>query len=623
MTRNEQALARRILKRATKLQNCSDAELREMGLSLKYKATTGAKPMNLIPPAFALVCESARRSVEMVPYVVQILGGMQIAMGRIAEMKTGEGKTLTATMPTYLHALADRGAHVVTVNDYLAQRDFEIMGPIYERLGLSVGVITADDPPEKRKAAYRKDITYGTAKEFGFDFLRDRLRTAGSSSRLVNKSENVMRDLHFVLVDEADSVLIDEARTPLIIGITDPEEEKKRSDCFNWAAKHAAEFVEGSDFKYEHDKRKVELNRQGTEKARRLPQIDSTKRIPIRKLFEYLENAIKVKRDFQLDQQYVVRDSKIAIVDEFTGRIAEGRQWQRGIHQSVEAKEKLEITPATRQGATITMQTFFRRYENFGGMSGTLWSSRREFKKVYKKKVVRIPTNRPVDRTTHRTRVFRDFKSKLAAMVKETTELASQGRAVLVGTRSVEKSELLSRALTEANVEHLVLNANQDMDEAEIIAQAGQPGKVTVATNMAGRGTDIMLEESVKKAGGLHVILTELHESQRIDWQLIGRGSRQGDPGSYRIFVSLEDELLLKGLGPKKAQALLKRFKSPSDGQTTGPISNSIFKYFTDAQAKLHHKHLVDRLILLKQDKERQKRHFEMGLDPFCDVVQS
>ena len=616
----EFSLTQRILKLAGKLRNCSDEELKQKGLSLKYKASTGAKLQQLIPPAFALVCESARRTVEMVPYKVQLYGAIQIANGHVAEMKTGEGKTLTATLPTYLHSLFDRGVHVVTVNDYLAQRDVEIMGPIYQRLGMSVGVVTADSDPPGRSAAYRSDITYGTAKELGFDFLRDRMKLASSSSRLASQSNLVMRDLRFVLVDEVDSVLVDEARTPLIIGITDAEEEKQKQDCFRWAAQHAADFAEGTDYKYEHDRRKVSLNFSGIERVRGLPQVDSTRKIPIGQLYEYVENAIKVRRDFQLDEQYVVRDGKIAIVDEFTGRIAEGRQWQLGIHQSVEAKEKLEITPATRQGATITLQTFFRRYEFFGGMSGTIWTSRREFKKVYGKKVVRIPTNRPVDREQLPTKIYSNFESKMSAVVKEIQTMQAQGRAVIIGTRSVEKSEWLSRALAELEIEHEVLNANNNESEAEIVAKAGQQGRITVATNMAGRGTDIKLEDSVRSSGGLHVILTELHESQRIDWQLIGRGSRQGDPGSYRIFVAMDDEILLHGLGPKRSAALEKRFSSSKLGGK--PLSRSLYKHFLNAQASLERKHLTDRMILLKQDTERQERHFEMGLDPFCDVVQ-
>ena len=614
----DNTVVRQILRLADRLKDVSDEELQSQGLSLKYKATTGAKIDSLIPTAFSLVYEAVRRTNGKKLYNVQLFSGIQLARCNAAEMKTGEGKTLTATLPTYLHALYDRGAHVVTVNDYLARRDYELMGPIFERLGLSVGVVQADEEPEQRRSAYRRDITYGTAKEFGFDFLRDRMKAAKQSSRLAAQSDLVMRGLHFVLVDEADSVLIDEARTPLIIGLIDAEEEAKKKGGFRWAAKFADQFEEDVHFEYEHDKRKIKLVAKGYDLIRRLPQTEITRKFPIRQLYDFIENAIKVRRDFHLDQHYVIRDDKVAIVDEFTGRVAEGRQWQQGIHQSVEAKERLEISPETRQGATVTMQTFFRRYKLFAGMSGTLWTSRQEFKKVYKKKVVRIPTHRPVNRTQLPTRVFANWEAKMKAVVEEAAEVASQGRAVLIGTRSVEKSAWISQELSSRHQTHRVLNANHDEEEAEVVAESGQPGRITVATNMAGRGTDIMLDESVRKLGGLHVILSELHESQRIDWQLIGRGSRQGDPGSYRIYVAMDDELLLSGLGPKKTASLQKKYAS---GNTDLPLPGGLIKLFRKAQEKIEHKHLVDRMILMRQDKERQERHFEMGLDPFCDVV--
>ncbi|MEM9942271.1 MAG: DEAD/DEAH box helicase [Planctomycetota bacterium] len=613
------ATIKRIRRIARRIENASDDELRNRGLSLKYRVSTGTKLDLVIPDAFALVLEAVRRSTGKVLYDVQLWAGIQLALCRAAEMKTGEGKTLTATLPAYIHALAGLGAHVVTVNDYLAQRDFELMGPIYERLGLSVGSVTSDDSPEQRQQAYRKDITYGTAKEFGFDFLRDRMKSSQVDSSLSNRSQLVQRGLHFVLVDEADSVLIDEARTPLIIGIIDSEEEERKADCFRWAARHGAEFLEGTHFEYEHDKQKVKLLSSGIKAVRRLPQTAMTRTFPIRRLYEYIENAIKVRRDFHLDQHYVVREGEIAIVDEFTGRIAEGRQWQGGIHQSIEAKENLEITPATRQGATVTLQTFFRRYKLFAGMSGTLLTSSREFKKVYRKKVVSIPTHRPIQRIKLPTRVFGDWKAKMDAVIQESLQVAEIGRAVLIGTRSVEKSLWISDAFSKQNVDHKVLNANHDEEEADIVAQSGQPGRITVATNMAGRGTDIMLADEVRKLGGLHVILTELHESQRIDWQLIGRGSRQGDPGSFRIFVAMDDEILLSGLGPAKAKALRSRYSRSLNRS----LPMGLFRHFLKAQQQIEKKHLVDRMILMRQDKERQERQFEMGLDPFCEVVHS
>lgn len=595
------------------LASTSDNELRKKGLLLRYDAMSGVPIRNIIPQGFALVVEAANRVLAYSHFDVQIFGGLEMVFGRIAEMKTGEGKTLTGALPVFMHALTGRGAHVVTVNDYLAKRDCELIGPIYEALGLSVAYIEADDPPEKRFEAYRKDITYGSAKEFGFDFLRDRLKKLSQTSHSTNT--NVLRPLNFALVDEADSILIDEARTPLIIGMIDQEEETVTQDCFSWAAKHSADFVENQDFQYDHLKQKVNLTLSGRNRLRQLPQTSGTKVISIHELYDYMQNAIKVRRDFQLDKNYAIVDEKIVIIDEFTGRPAEGRQWQQGIHQSVEAKEKVPITPATRQAATITIQNFFRRYRFLSGMTGTAWTSRREFKKVFKKKVVRIPCNRPIDRAKWPAKIFGNIESKFEAIAKETAALVQQNRSILIGTRSVAKSELLSAKLSENQVVHQVLNARFLEKEADIIARAGMTGCVTVATNMAGRGTDIKLDQLVTRNGGLHVILTEIHESKRIDWQLIGRGSRQGDPGSFRIHVSLDDEILLVGLGPAKAKKILERFKNYDQ------LPGKLFRLFRIAQNKIERKHLVDRMILLRQDKERQERLFESGSDPFLDVV--
>ena len=615
---NEFSLVRKIRQKADLLSDVSSDELRKQGLSLKYRASVGETIDRLIFDAFPLVVESIRRTLELVPYDVQIYAAIQLAKGKIAEMKTGEGKTLTATMPAYLHALSCRGSHVVTVNDYLASRDHKMMSPVFQLLGLSTGVVTGETSPANRKTAYRRDVTYGTAKEFGFDFLRDRL---SASANHMQKEDLLQRELHFVLVDEVDSVLIDEARTPLIIGIVDPEERTNQEHCFRWAAEHAPGFIDGVDYEYRHAQKSVHLKSSGITRLRALPPNEATKQNPIRRLYEHMENAIKVHRDFHRDQHYAVgEDGKVAIIDEFTGRIAEGRQWQRGIHQAVEAKEGIAITPNVGAGATVTMQSFFRLYEKFAGMSGTVTSSSREFRKVYRKATAVVPTHRPVNRAQLDSRVFPDVESKFSAVIKEIKSMRERSRAILVGSRSVERSEQLSKLLSDAGIAHDVLNANNLQQEAEIVASSGQPGKVTVATNMAGRGTDFILDPVVKDAGGLHVILTEIHESQRIDWQLIGRGSRQGQPGSFRILVSLEDEILLQGLGPKKADRIRKKYRLLPK---TGSASRQLFQLFRIAQRKLERKHLTDRLILMRQDKERQERHIEMGQDPFCDVVQS
>ena len=609
--RADPKVVRQIRRKASGLLELSDQQLRETGLNLKYQASSGEKLDRLMPLAFALVVEAARRTIEMTPYDVQLLGAIQMARGHVAEMKTGEGKTITATLPVYLHALTGQGAHVATVNDYLANRDFETMRPIYELLGMSVAVVGSSSTPCERKSGYSKDITYGTAKEFGFDFLRDRL------SRLNTESEKCcQRKLNFVLVDEVDSILIDEARTPLIIGVVDSTEATTDGLCFRWAAKHANDFAEDRDYKYDVLKRKVELLAAGKSRLRSIPQTTATSSISLPKLQKHIEDAIKAERDFHRDKNYVIRDQEIAIVDEFTGRIAEGRQWQAGLHQAVEAKEQLKINPRTQHGATITLQSFFNRYKKFAGMTGTAWTSRLEFKRVFEKQVVRVPTHRPVNRIQMTPKVYSSRQLKVSAVVTEAAEMVLAGRAVLIGTRSIEKSEEISELLERQSIQHDVLNAKNVAQEASIVAQCGQSPGVTVATNMAGRGTDIQLSEQIREAGGLHVILTELHESQRIDWQLIGRGSRQGDPGSFRIFVSLDDEILLLGLGEKKATQLVSKF---SRRQNELPLR--LLAHFKKAQRLLERRYLTDRMILRRQDQDKHKQQFETGLDPYCQIV--
>ncbi len=588
-----------------------------MGVSLRYRASIGTRLPLLMVEAFPLVIEGARRKLQQVHFDEQILGGFHLARNRIVEMKTGEGKTLTATLPAFLYGLTGRGVHIVTVNDYLAQRDRETMGPIYELLGLTVGVIQTEHSPQQRVVAYRQDITYVTAKEIGFDFLRDRIASSRARAAQVRAgADNVQRPFHYALVDEADSILIDEARTPLIIGMTDPQGEALQRACYDWSAQHAPGFVETEHFEYEHDKRQIKLNSAGWKLLRDLPQTSATRSIGIRSLKEYMETAIKARRDFHLDKHYAKIDDKIVIIDEFTGRPAEGRQWQKGLHQAIESKEQVSVTAATRQAATITVQALFKLYPHFSGMTGTAWTSRSEFRKVYRRRVARIPTHKPVRRSVMPNQVFPNTAAKFSAIVAETEALIAQHRAVLIGTRSVDKSEILSAMLHEHGVPHQVLNARHLPREAEIVAGAGQPGRVTVATNMAGRGTDIELHEIVREAGGLHVILTEIHEAQRIDRQLIGRGSRQGDPGSYRIYVSLEDEILLLGLGPKRFKRIQRRFQGLSK------IPSSVWRWFKLAQRKLERRYFVDRMVLMEHDKQRRRTYFDTGQDPYLDIAE-
>lgn len=603
---------RRIRARAASLQDQTESQLKALGVDLKYRAMTGVSVSHLIPEAFALVVESSRRHLEKIHYDVQLACGIELAQGRIAEMKTGEGKTLTASLAAYLFALYGKGMHVITFNDYLAKRDCEFLIPIYSSLGLTCGVLQDKQPPETRKEIYRCDITYGSAKEFGFDFLRDRLAIAKDS----NPKAGIMRGTHYALVDEADSVMIDEARTPLIIGMVNQSEQSISDDCCRWAARHSSDFIEKIDYLYDELQQSVSLTAAGMRKLRNLPESASTTRVSIQQLYANMKNAIKVHRDFHLDKNYAIINGEIVIIDEFTGRPAEGRQWQKGIHQAVQAKENLEISPVTRQAATITIQSYFNRYTHLCGMTGTAYTSRHEFRKVYRKSVVRIPTHRKVQREQLPPMVYKTADEKYAAIADEVQSMVQQGRSVLIGNRSVGASEKLSKCLRERDVVHSVLNARYIEQEAEIIEDAGQPGRVTVATNMAGRGTDIKLHPEVREAGGLHVILTELHESQRIDWQLIGRGSRQGDPGSYRMVVSLEDEILRIGFGLEKAEQIRRRYENAKRLN-----SRELMHYFVKAQKRTERKHLVDRLMVLKQDLERQKSHFDTGQDPYLNAV--
>ena len=610
-------LLRSIRTAAKRCKKLNDDELKQRSLELKYSAMQGQLGGRL-PEAFGLVTEAVRRRLGLIYHDVQLMGGIAMAQGGIAEMKTGEGKTITAIMPAFYYGLTGLGCHVVTVNDYLAQRDLEGLQPVYEALGISAGVIVADQAPEDRAAMYRRDVTYGTAKEFGFDFLRDRMKdVTGSGDNLAQLATKTQRPLHAVVIDEIDSVLLDEARTPLIIGIMDKAEAEQSADRYNWAARAATQFNEGDDYYFNEDKNKVELLPGGFQKMGLLPQINATLAVSNLELREHIERAISVRRNYQLDKNYAINEGKVVIIDEFTGRPAEGRQWQAGIHQSIEAKEGLEISPKTQSAASVTVQHYFRLYENRCGMTGTGMPAKREFKKVYGLKTTAIPTNRPVIRKKCPTRVFANSTAKFEAIVEEVRELIDQQRSVLVGTRSVETSEIISRMLEQSGIEHSVLNARHLEKEADIISQAGQPKAVTVATNMAGRGTDIHLHDTVKAAGGLHVILTEVHESPRIDLQLIGRSSRQGDPGSYRTYVSMDDEVLKLGFGEDDAAKLIAKYESMRDPK----LPSALFSKFEQAQRKAERRHFEDRMALLRREKDQLERMYETGQDLYLDML--
>jgi len=610
-----------------KVRQLDDYRLRKESLSLKYRAKSGEPLEHLLPEAYALVREAGCRALNMRHYDVQILGGIAMHFRSIAEMQTGEGKTLSATLPLYLAALEGKSVHLATVNDYLAQRDADWMKPLFQKLAVSVGCVQSQMSSPDRRKAYGCDITYGTAKEFGFDFLRDRLLRRRQMSGMVDifgamlgdegrsqGEQPVQRSLHFMLVDEADSILIDEARTPLIISALPTEEEKLAVEAYHWAAEIADQFIDEEHYEYDEEKRQVELTAAGRRMARQLPKPDAMHEMSMVTIYEYVERAVKVHREMILDRHYVVRDGEIVIVDEFTGRLAEGRKWRAGLHQSVEAKEGVEITFETGQAARVTVQDFFLRYERLAGMTGTGITSARELHKIYNLRVIPIPTNRPPIRRKLPERVFGDQMAKWRLIAAEVAEVHATGRPVLIGTRSIDKSEILSRLLTELGIRHEVLNANHLEREAEIVAGAGQRGRVTVSTNMAGRGTDIKLGEGVDELGGLHVICTELHEAQRVDRQLIGRCGRQGDPGTFRQYMALDDDILREGLGLKKAKRLA------AVGQGREQSFRRYARLFRKAQRRVERRHFRDRKVLLYHEKERNKMQLEMGQDPYLDT---
>lgn len=605
-----------------------DRDLRKRSLALRYRANSGEPLDKLMPEAFALVREAGRRYLGMRHYEVQMLGGIALHNGCIAEMQTGEGKTLTASLPLYLNSLTGDGAHLATSNDYLAGRDADLMRPLYDGLGLTVGVVQSNTPRPQRQKAYQADITYSTAKELGFDFLRDRLllRRIKEGQALVldslasdddspAESKPVQGILNYVLVDEADSILIDEARTPLIVSSMPGGSEESIEALYRWSAEVTGEFEEDTHFEVKHKPRAIELNAEGRKLLRSLPAPEALNLFGMIDIYEQVERAILVSREYQKDRHYVVKDDEIVIVDEFTGRLAEGRKWRAGIHQAIEAREHVPVSVDTGDAAKITLQDFFLRYKRLAGMTGTASTSATELYKIYSTKVAIIPTNKPPKRKRLPDQVYGNAEAKWNSIVESIREHDSVGRPVLVGTRSIDKSELLSRKLTAAGIEHLVLNARHTADENAIIGQAGQLNRVTVATNMAGRGTDIQPTSDVLELGGLHVICTEMHDSARIDRQLIGRCGRQGDPGSFQVFLSLEDDILKEGFGAERFKTL----KKIGDG--TSRRFDSHASLFRKAQEKIERNHFKARKQMLYVDKQRRKIQVQMGQDPFLESL--
>ncbi len=620
------SLVKGVLQTDHALKSLADAELRKRSLSLAYQARTGGSLDRLLVPAYALVREAAARHLGLKHFPVQLLGGVTLHFGGVAEMQTGEGKTLTASLPLFLNALTGHGAHLATANDYLAKRDADFLRPVYESLGLSVGVIQSNMPRLERQQAYRCDITYGTAKEFGFDFLKDRLlerRLAegdrdtigpmlGQQAGLLAMDQPLQRSLWFALVDEADSVLIDDARTPLILSAVPSRQLRAVEAGFPWAAGVASQFEENLHFRLESEHRAVRLTAEGRRLVRSLPKPEVIKPLGQVDLYEYVERAVQVHRDYQRDQKYVVKDGEVVIVDESTGRLAEGRKWRDGVHQAVEAKEGLPITLATTNAAQITVQQFFRLYRQLAGMTGTALSAARELRQIYKLSVVPIPTHRPCIRRQLPDQLFQTAEEKWHAIARDTLQMQSLGRPVLIGTRTIDKSETLAAYFQEAGIEFSILHARHLEAEAKIVAEAGQKGRVTIATNMAGRGTDIELGEGVAELGGLHVICTELHDSARIDRQLIGRCARQGDPGSFARMLSWEDDVLKAAFGEMKAVQL----RTSSLERST----RSAVRLFEKAQRIIEQKHAHGRRLLLHYVKRRTELQKRMGLNPYLDT---
>ena len=612
---------RRVNKLTDEFARLSDDDLRGASLNLALEARRLQKNSLLLVRGFALVRAAATRTLGMSHYDVQLLGGRAMCSGHIAEMRTGEGKTLTATLPMYIHALQGRGALMATANDYLARRDAELMQPVYRALGLSIGVVQEDDSRDQRRASYACDITYGTMKEFGFDFLRDHSaqREAernqlwyGAPSASNSNDQPVHRPPQFLLVDEADSILIDDARTPMILSSAqDPSVQQTQTALYCWSAQYAPVFEEDLHYWYDREKRSVDLTPDGTSKVREINKPPELAGTGLLEMYDFVERAIQVHRDYQCDREYVIRDGEVAIVDEGTGRISEGRRWSQGMHQAIEAKENLTITVDSHTQAKITVQSFVNRFPEIAGMTGTADTSAREFKTVYKTPVSVIPTNRPIQRKQLPVIVAKDQAEKWRMIVDNVKEVHSTGRPILIGTRSIGISEGLSKVLTENQIEHSVLNARQIEYEAEIVGRAGEKGRVTVATNMAGRGTDIKIDDSVRELGGLHVIGTELHESARIDNQLFGRCGRQGDPGTVQQYISWTDQLLETAYGMETANKCRKRGGSRS--------RRWWIDLFYKAQQSLETRHYRSRKVLMFNERMLAKSQREMGLDPILD----
>ena len=579
-------IADKVMELEPVIEKLTDEELKGKTEEFKNRLKQGETLEDIKEEAFAVAREAAYRVIGEKPYYVQILGGLAIHYGNIAEMKTGEGKTLTSTMPAYLNALTGNGVHIITVNEYLATRDAEWMGNIYRFLGLTVGVNLRELTHSEKQQAYACDIMYSTNNELGFDYLRDNM--------VVKASDRVARPLNFAIVDEVDSVLIDEARTPLIISGGHMESANLYID----ADRFVKRLKENDGYIYDEKNKSVTLDEKGIHEGETYFRVDNLYDINNTTLVHYINQALKANYAMKKDFDYVVNDGKIVIVDPFTGRLMAGRNYSDGLHQAIEAKEGVEIQQETRTLATITFQNFFRMYKKLAGMTGTAKTEEEEFREIYNMYVISIPTNKPVARVDYGDLIFATKKGKYKAIVNEIKERHEKGQPVLVGTIAVETSELISSMLKKEHVPHEVLNAKNHAREAEIIAKAGEKGSVTIATNMAGRGTDIKLGEGVKELGGLCVIGTERHESRRIDNQLRGRSGRQGDPGFSQFCVSFEDDLMVR-FGTDRAKALLARVGFSDDMSIRNKMLSSSIE---SAQKRVEGNNFDIRKTLLEYD---------------------
>ena len=595
------------------MMGLSDGELKAKTPYFKERIAGGVEPDDILTEAFAVAREAARRTLLMRPFDVQVIGGLVLHEGRIAEMKTGEGKTLAATMPLYLNALSGEGCHLVTVNDYLAKRDAQWMGPVYKFLGLTVGVIVhgMDDP--ERRMAYNADITYGTNNEFGFDYLRDNMK--------FSLEDYVQRDFNYAIVDEVDSILIDEARTPLII--SGPSEES--TDKYYKINQVIPRLRREKDYTVDEKSRTVVLTEEGVARVESYLKVQNLFEPKNIELLHHVNQALKAHTLFKRDVDYLVTEGQVIIVDEFTGRVMPGRRYSDGLHQALEAKEKVKIERENQTLASITFQNYFRMYKKLAGMTGTADTEAAEFNKIYNLDVCVVPTNMPMIRVDNSDVIYKTEAEKFNAVIEEIKELHKEKRPVLVGTISIEKSELLSKYLSRTGIKHHVLNAKHHEKEAEIIAQAGQPGMVTISTNMAGRGTDIKLGEGVAEVGGLHILGTERHESRRIDNQLRGRSGRQGDLGSSRFYLSLEDDLL-RIFGAERISSVMDRIGM----EENQPIEHKLIsKAIENAQKRVEahnfdiRKHLLEFDDVMNRQRQviyEQRKRVLKGADLWSDV---